>query len=190
MGQGRAGGGVEFVGLGIALGKDQAADGQHRRGSIQRKAPLSRRRLWQGQCTALGQRPQGQRFAGLPCVGVGRRQRVFAPQAVDVQESQEALQFLACVLVVGQATAQSAAAAAQFQHRRAGQQVEHPPAGRVRTEQCQMGAQHALKIRLAGNAPAVLGLLLRCGNGLDHGWSFSIPFLIRKGTKRILMEKA
>ena len=34
------------------------------------------------------------------------------------------------------------------------------------------------------------GLLLRCGNGLDHGGSFSVPFLIRKGTKRILMEKA
>ena len=43
--------------------------------------------------------------------------------------------------------------------------------------------------RLAFQYDLAFGLLLRCGNGLDHGWSFSVPFLIRKGTKRILMKK-
>ena len=103
MGQGRAGGGVNSSASASLSAKTRRLMGSIRRGSVQRKAPLFRRRLAE-QCMALGQRPQGQRFAGLPCVGVGRRQRVFTPQAVDVQESQEALQFLACVLVVGQAT--------------------------------------------------------------------------------------
>ena len=167
VGQRRAGRGVELIGLGVILGKDQTADRQHRG----RCVPHQLRRVCgrQRQCTALQQLPQGQRCGGLPAC---QRKGLLCAQPVGAEKPQKASQLLAGVLpctAAGQRTADHGTAAAQLQHRCAGQQIEGPPAGRVLPEQPQMRAKDSLKVRLAGQAAQVFGFMFRSGDGLNHG---------------------
>ena len=171
MGQRRAGRGVELVGLGVALGKDKAADRQHRRRFVRDKLRRGRGRQRQG--TALWQLPQRQRRGRLPA---GQGQRVLGSQGVGVQKAEKARQFLPGVLPrfpAGQRTAEHRRPAAQLQHRGAGQQVERPSAGRVVAEQVQVRAEGGFKIGLAGQAAEVFGFIFRSGDGLNHRGTFS-----------------
>ncbi len=124
--------------------KHQAADRQHRRRFVQHQ--FCRGRWRQGQCTAPGQRPTGPAARRV----ASRQGPADARCAASAwRNSQKAPQFLAgvatrvCRRAIRHRTERRAAA--QFQHRRAGQQVERPPAGRVLAEQCQMRAEVAAK---------------------------------------------
>ena len=156
VGQRRAGRGVELIGLGVILGKDQTADRQHRGRCVPHQLRRVRRR--QRQCTALRQLPQGQRRGGLPAC---QRKGLLCAQPVGAEKPQKAGQFLAGVLpctAAGQRTAEHRRPAAQLQHRGAGQQVERPPAGRVVAEQVKVRAEGGFKVGLVGDAAEEFGL--------------------------------
>ncbi len=127
--------------------------------------------------------PQGQRCGGLPAC---QRKGLLGAQPVGAEKPQKAGQLLAGVLpctAAGQRTADHGTAAAQLQHRCAGQQIESPPAGRVLPEQPQMRAEDCLKVRLAGQAAQVFGFMFCSGDGLNHGGTSHLP--LRGGQVRL-----